>query len=372
MKLIAAPIAALVAGLLAFPVLFATGDADPARVHRRRARSTPSSPRSAPSSPAATTPPEPADRQRPAPTSSSTAPGPTTAATPTPGKHPQHVQDAKAVEHVAGHPRRPRRRRHRRPRRLVHRPPPRRGLRRVGHRARSRRRQPSHPTPVPARWLTEYEQQLAGVPHRRQPRRRAACPATPIAALADGYAYPGPPELFANAPVDSPHHDYPAWDWALPTGTPIYAVRGGRVTAVQYWPYNWWDHGCATNADRLLAPAGSASPSKTTPATAGPTATAAPSTSTSATPSPPAPRSSPPATPAAPAARTSTSRSAPPTARCAAPSHSCDRCATTPSASTPPACPRPAASTDHRAQHPWPTAGSSDPLRQCAEPLLYG
>jgi murein DD-endopeptidase MepM/ murein hydrolase activator NlpD len=33
----------------------------------------------------------------------------------------------------------------------------------------------------------------------------------------------------------------------LPTGTPIYAIRGGRVVTVQYWPYNWWDHGCGQN-----------------------------------------------------------------------------------------------------------------------------
>ncbi|HAP77598.1 MAG TPA: hypothetical protein DCR14_16155 [Acidimicrobiaceae bacterium] len=34
----------------------------------------------------------------------------------------------------------------------------------------------------------------------------------------------------------------------LPTGTPIYAIRGGRVVTVQYWPYNWWDHGCGQNS----------------------------------------------------------------------------------------------------------------------------
>lgn len=95
------------------------------------------------------------------------------------------------------------------------------------------------------RWMTQYEQLLAGTP---TPAPGGGClPGLSIAALADGYAYPAPPELFANAAVDAVHHDYPAWDWGLPTGTPVYAMRGGQVTAVTYWPYNWWDHGCGTN-----------------------------------------------------------------------------------------------------------------------------
>lgn len=95
------------------------------------------------------------------------------------------------------------------------------------------------------RWMTEYERQLGA------PTGDAAggcLPGTPIGALVDGYAYPAPPELFANAPVDAAHHDYPAWDWGVPVGTALYAVRGGRVAAVQYWPYNWWDHGCSSDA----------------------------------------------------------------------------------------------------------------------------
>lgn len=94
------------------------------------------------------------------------------------------------------------------------------------------------------RWLAEYERQVAAdedVPG-------ATCPiGGSIEPLPDGYAYPGPADLFAVAPVDSPHHDYPAWDWPIPTGTPIYAIRGGRVTATMYWPYNWWDHGCGAS-----------------------------------------------------------------------------------------------------------------------------
>lgn len=102
------------------------------------------------------------------------------------------------------------------------------------------------PRQYQTRWLDELDTQLAA------PTDRGAgpvcVPGIGIAALADGFAYPGPPELFANAAVGEPHHDYPAWDWMLPVGTPIYAVRAGRVVAVQYWPHNWWDYGCAANA----------------------------------------------------------------------------------------------------------------------------
>jgi Peptidase family M23/Transglycosylase-like domain len=68
-----------------------------------------------------------------------------------------------------------------------------------------------------------------------------------VAPNADGYAIPGPADLFAVADVHAPHAEYPAWDWLIPVGTPIYAIRGGRVTTVQYWAHNWWDEGCGTN-----------------------------------------------------------------------------------------------------------------------------
>jgi Peptidase family M23/Transglycosylase-like domain len=68
-----------------------------------------------------------------------------------------------------------------------------------------------------------------------------------VAPNADGYAIPGPADLFAVADVYAPHAEYPAWDWLIPVGTPIYAIRGGRVTTVQFWPHNWWDEGCGTN-----------------------------------------------------------------------------------------------------------------------------
>jgi Peptidase family M23/Transglycosylase-like domain len=95
------------------------------------------------------------------------------------------------------------------------------------------------------RWLTEYERQLDG----DSTDQGIGCPVgESIEPLPDGFAYPGPVDLFARAPVDSPHHEYAAWDWAIPTGTPIYAIRGGRVTGVMYWPHNWWDYGCGARA----------------------------------------------------------------------------------------------------------------------------
>lgn len=64
------------------------------------------------------------------------------------------------------------------------------------------------------------------------------------------WALPGPRELIDADPsvLTKPHHDYPAWDWIIPINTPIYAVRGGRVTAVRQWPHNWWTRGCSVNS----------------------------------------------------------------------------------------------------------------------------
>lgn len=103
------------------------------------------------------------------------------------------------------------------------------------------------PSEYQARWLAEYGRQLAFANPDSEPRG-GCLPGGSISALSDGYAYPGPPEMFATAPVDSPHHDYPAWDWPIPSGTPVYAMRGGLVVTVQHWPHNWWDYGCGTNA----------------------------------------------------------------------------------------------------------------------------
>jgi murein DD-endopeptidase MepM/ murein hydrolase activator NlpD len=102
------------------------------------------------------------------------------------------------------------------------------------------------PREYQTRWLTEYSRQTGA------PLDGATGCATlgggSITANADGYAIPGPADLFATADVYAPHAGYPAWDWLTPVGTPIYAIRGGTVTTVQYWNHNWWDEGCGTNS----------------------------------------------------------------------------------------------------------------------------
>jgi murein DD-endopeptidase MepM/ murein hydrolase activator NlpD len=89
------------------------------------------------------------------------------------------------------------------------------------------------------RWLEVYEDLLSGNSSETTPSCTGSNPM-----LVGGFAVPGPAELFSRAPVDRPHHDYPAWDWAIPVGTPIYAVRGGTVTAVDTWAGNWFTAGC--------------------------------------------------------------------------------------------------------------------------------
>ena len=96
------------------------------------------------------------------------------------------------------------------------------------------------------RWLTEYAHQT-GTPAEGLAIGCSTPGVGSIPANVDGYAIPGPAGLFAVADVYAPHAEYPAWDWLIPIGTPIYAIRGGTVTTLQYWPYNWWDQGCGTN-----------------------------------------------------------------------------------------------------------------------------
>ncbi|MAT06284.1 MAG: hypothetical protein CL424_14700 [Acidimicrobiaceae bacterium] len=107
------------------------------------------------------------------------------------------------------------------------------------------------PRQYQARWLDLYAELATGsadVDVGDEPV--VVCPGVAIEPVDGEWAYPGPPELFASADVASPHHDYPAWDWIVPEGTPLYAVRGGTVVTVQYWPHNWWDSGCtATRQD---------------------------------------------------------------------------------------------------------------------------
>lgn len=48
------------------------------------------------------------------------------------------------------------------------------------------------------------------------------------------------------AALTAPHHDYPAWDFGIPVGTLIYAIRGGTVDRVSTWSGNCYGNrdGC--------------------------------------------------------------------------------------------------------------------------------
>jgi len=71
-----------------------------------------------------------------------------------------------------------------------------------------------------------------------------ACTAGHGTPLPGGWSLPGPRDVIErNADqLNAPHHDYPAWDWGIPTGTPVYAVRGGTVIALTTSPYNCAGH----------------------------------------------------------------------------------------------------------------------------------
>lgn len=110
------------------------------------------------------------------------------------------------------------------------------------------------PREYQARWLTTYERLLAQSTSEAptdvatDAPDPGGCFGTDIEPLPGGWSLPGPRHLIDAEPsvLDQPHHDYPAWDWIIPADTPIYAVRGGTVSAVRNWPHNWYDAGCAT------------------------------------------------------------------------------------------------------------------------------
>jgi murein DD-endopeptidase MepM/ murein hydrolase activator NlpD len=87
------------------------------------------------------------------------------------------------------------------------------------------------------RWLTTHQQLLdgdtisapaGGAPGQPAPRCQ---PGTNGEVLPGDWALPGPADVLAATvdQLDDPHHDYPAWDWVIPAGTPVYAIRGGKV-----------------------------------------------------------------------------------------------------------------------------------------------
>ena len=123
------------------------------------------------------------------------------------------------------------------------------------------------PRQYQAKWMARYELERATSltptrppqhPHHRhhapdsqRPSRAGlaqpgSCLGGSTTPIGGDWALPGPrASLDANpAGINTPHHDYAAWDWIIPANTPIYAVRGGRVDRITNWPYNWWSQGC--------------------------------------------------------------------------------------------------------------------------------
>jgi murein DD-endopeptidase MepM/ murein hydrolase activator NlpD len=124
------------------------------------------------------------------------------------------------------------------------------------------------PREYQTRWMAVYEQQLAGPtsgtasgatpsstsisqPPLPQPQPSVGVAACTGELLADGWALPGPRALLDAHPdvITAPHGGIAAWDWPIPEGTPVFAIRGGTVTSVDTFADNWWTHGCDTNRD---------------------------------------------------------------------------------------------------------------------------
>lgn len=102
------------------------------------------------------------------------------------------------------------------------------------------------PREYQTKWLAVYDHKLAAAGN---PADASSCvagaagPRGPVSA--DGrWALPAPRDLITPDALDNPHHDYPAWDFPIPEGTPIYAVTDGVVATTQHWNGNWAQAGC--------------------------------------------------------------------------------------------------------------------------------
>ena len=102
------------------------------------------------------------------------------------------------------------------------------------------------PREYQAKWLGVYEHKLAAVGDTADASTCVAGDAGPRGPIsADGrWALPAPREVITEDALDDPHHDYPAWDFPIPEGTPIYAITDGVVANTQHWNGNYWQAGC--------------------------------------------------------------------------------------------------------------------------------
>ena len=87
------------------------------------------------------------------------------------------------------------------------------------------------------KWMGIFNEKLAVA----QEAGTMLCAATDVTGE---WALPAPRAVIGEGTLDDPHHHYPAWDFMIPVGTPIYAVTGGTVANVGTWPGNWWSAGC--------------------------------------------------------------------------------------------------------------------------------
>jgi hypothetical protein len=102
------------------------------------------------------------------------------------------------------------------------------------------------PRQYQARWMDTYratlaEQSSAGAwPGEDSPGTNGPACSGGGDPLPGGWALPGPRDVLQRTAhqIDDPHHDYPAWDWSIPTGTPIYAMRGGTVLSLTRYAQN--------------------------------------------------------------------------------------------------------------------------------------
>jgi hypothetical protein len=81
------------------------------------------------------------------------------------------------------------------------------------------------------RWLDVYEKKSSD---------KSASRCSLSGSASGDYALPIDRTLIDADPsmLHQPHHDYPAIDLMIPSGSPVYAVRGGTVARTVNWPYN--------------------------------------------------------------------------------------------------------------------------------------